>query len=72
MSGMRIEISPRLEERIKDWSIQMKRPAESLAVELLEEYFDDCDDAMRLEDLIRSGEMETYPAQEVHAELGDI
>lgn len=72
MSGMRIEISPRLEERIKDWSVQMKRPAESLAVELLEEYFDDCDDAMRLENLIRSGKMETYPAQEVHAELGDI
>ena len=72
MSGMVLEISPRLEARIKDWSVQMKRPAESLAVELLEEYFDDCDDAMRLEGLIRSGQMKTYPAQEVHAELGDM
>ena len=44
-------------------------PGEELAIELLEEYFDDCDDADRLEALIRAGKMETIPAIVVHKEL---
>ena len=49
-----LNITPELNARINGWSSQMKRPPESLAVELLEEYFDDCDDADRLEALLRN------------------
>ncbi|MBQ7154126.1 MAG: hypothetical protein IJR85_01075 [Synergistaceae bacterium] len=66
---MIIELSPELEARVKEWGLASNRPGEELAVELLEEYFDDCDDADRLEALIQAGEMKTYPAEEVHKEL---
>ncbi len=64
---MIIELSPELEARVREWGREFNRPCEDLAVELLEEYFDDCDDADRLETLIRVGEMETVPASIVHA-----
>ena len=66
---MILELSPELEARVRDWGRASNRPGEELAIELLEEYFDDCDDADRLEALIRAGEMKTYPAEEVHKEL---
>ena len=69
---MIIEITPKLEARVKDWERQTGRPGEDLAVELLEEYFDDCDDADRLEALIRAGKMETIPAVIVHKELNHL
>ncbi|MBQ7220682.1 MAG: hypothetical protein IJS28_06870 [Synergistaceae bacterium] len=47
-------------------------PPEQLAIELLEEYFDDCDDAERLEALIQSGEMKTYPLEQVCNELAGL
>lgn len=72
MPTLTINVSTDLFERINDWSIQSHLPAQQLAVELLEEYFDDCDDADRLEALIRSGDMQTYPAETVHKELNNL
>ena len=66
---MIIELSPELEARVRDWGLASNRPGEELVIELLEEYFDDCDDADRLEALIRAGKMETIPAIVVHKEL---
>ena len=57
MPSLTISISPELSERLEDWSRYFGKPAQELATELLEEYFDDCDDADRLEGLIRSWAM---------------
>ena len=67
-----LEVTPELNARINDWSIQMKKPPESLAVDLLNEYFDDCDDAEKLEALIQSGQMETYSSEQVHQGLREF
>lgn len=69
MPAFTLNISPELSTRLNNWSIQSNLPPQQLALELLEEYFDDCDDADRLEALIRSGEMKTYTAEDVHKEL---
>ena len=69
---MIIELSPELEARVREWGLASNRPGEELAVELLEEYFDDCDDADRLEALIQAGKMETIPADVVHKELEEL
>ena len=67
-----LTVTPEMYSRMNDWSIKSSQPPQTLAVELLEEYFDDCDDADRLEALIRSGQMKTYPADEVHKELDEF
>lgn len=72
MPTFTLNISPELSSRLSDWSTQSKLPAQQLAVELLEEYFDDCDDADRLEALIHSGDMKTYPAESVHREMNNF
>lgn len=69
MPEFTIEITPELTERLKDWSNYFGRPSQELVVELLEEYFDDCDYADRLGALIRSGAMEISPAETVFKEL---
>lgn len=51
-----LDISLELLARVNDWSKQSKQPPENLAIDLLEEYFDDCDDADRLEALISNCE----------------
>ena len=72
MTAFTVNLSPELSARLNYWSVRSDLPPERLAVELLEEYFDDCDDADRLEELIRSGEMGTYPADDVHMELNGV
>ena len=72
MPALTVNISPELSNRLHDWSVQSNLPPQQLAIELLEEYFDDCDDADRLEALIQSGEMITYPADDVHRELNNL
>ena len=67
-----LNVTPELLERINDWSRQSKQPPENLVIDLLEEYFDDCDDADRLEALISSGNMKTYPAEFVHKEINTL
>lgn len=56
MPQMILDITPELLACVNDWSRQSKQSPESLAIDLLEEYFDDCDDADRLEALISSGQ----------------
>ena len=67
-----VNITPELQERVNNWSKQVNQPPENLAVSLLEEYFDDRDDADRLETLISNGHMRTYPAEVVHKELDNL
>ena len=69
---MTITLTPELAARVHDWGQKQNMPPENLAVELLEEYFDDCDDADKLEALIRCGKIETYPAEMVHKELDSL
>ena len=61
MPSITLEITPEMERRMNEWSLQMKEPPEALALGLLDEYFDDCDDAEKLETLIASGQMKTCP-----------
>ena len=72
MPTLTVNISQELSGRLHDWSVQSNLPPQQLALELLEEYFDDCDDADRLEALIRSGSMNTYSADDVHMEMNNI
>ncbi|MBQ7219739.1 MAG: hypothetical protein IJS28_02045 [Synergistaceae bacterium] len=69
---MELKLSPELEARVDDWAVKSGRPGEELIVELLDEYFDDCDDADRLEALIQAGKMGTTPASIVHKELEEL
>ena len=59
MPTFTVNLLPELSARLDDWSIQSNLPPQQLVIELLEEYFDDCDDADRLEALIRAGDMKT-------------
>ena len=67
-----LNISDEMLNRILDWSKKSHKNPEYLPLELLDEYFDDCDDADKLEALIRSGNMETYPANLVHKEFHNL
>ena len=69
---MIIDLPPELEQRVKNWSTESNEPPENLALGLIEEYFEDCDDAEKLENLIRAGEMKTYSMEEVHRELREV
>ena len=40
-----LNVTPELLARVNYWSEQSKQSPENLAIDLLEEYFDDCDDA---------------------------
>ena len=66
---MTLDLSPELEERIKNWSIESKEPPENLAIGLIEEYFEDCDDAEKICAEVEAGHTELYPWEEVKAEL---
>ena len=50
---MIIELSPELEARVKEWEQEFGRPGEELAVELLEEYFDDSDTGRAISEVVR-------------------
>ena len=41
MPALTVNISPELSNRLHDWSVQSNLPPQQLAIELLEEYFDD-------------------------------
>ena len=55
MASITIEITPELEQRIKEWSKEFKEPPQSLAVGLLEEYFEDSDTGAAIAAQINSG-----------------
>ena len=47
MPQVLLNITPELFNRLNDWSYQSHMPPQSLAIDLLQEYFDDCNDADR-------------------------
>ena len=70
MPQIMLDVTPELERRMGEWSQEFKSPPGTLAVNLLEEYFDDCDDADRLCAEIDTGQVNTHPWGEVRARLG--
>lgn len=54
---MQITLSPELEKRVQAWGIEFNRPCEDLAVELLEEYFEDCDTGAEISAAVKSGKI---------------
>ena len=67
-----LELSPELEARVKDWACEFGRPGEDLAVELLEEYFDDSDTGRAISEAVRAGKTEVYSWDKVKSELHEI
>ncbi|MBQ3695072.1 MAG: hypothetical protein IJQ77_06875 [Synergistaceae bacterium] len=72
MTSITISVDDELNQSLESWSKKSNLPPEFLALDLLREYFDDCDDADRLEALIRSGNMNTIPAHMIHKELDNL
>ena len=58
---MIISLSPELEARVSEWGREFNRPGEELAVELLEEYFEDSDTGATISEAVRLGKTKTYP-----------
>ena len=69
---MIIELSPELEARVREWGREFGRPGEDLAVELLQEYFDDSDTGARISEAVRAGESEVYSWDRVKSELHEM
>ncbi len=62
---MIINLSPELEARVSKWSNEFHRPCEDLAVELLEEYFEDSETGARIAEAVENGETEVFSWDEV-------
>ena len=69
MPQMILNITPELQQRVSYHAMDGQETPEQLAVRLLEEYVDDCDDAERIGMKIDSGEMKVYPWSEVRSRL---
>ena len=67
-----IELSPELEARVRAWAERFGRPGEDLAVELLQEYFDDSDTGARISEAVKAGKAEVYSRDKVKPELHEI
>ena len=57
---MIINLRPELEARVFEWGKEFNQPPEELAVELLEEYFEDSDTGARISREVESGKAEIY------------
>ena len=60
MASITVELTPELEQRINEWSIEFKEPPQALAVGLLEEYFEDSDTGAEIAARIAAGSMKIY------------
>ena len=69
---MILTLSPELEARVSEWGREFHRPCEDLAVELLEEYFEDSDTGAEISQAVRSGKAAIYSWDEVKAELDEV
>ena len=69
---MIIELSPELEARVMEWGREFNRPGEDLAVELLEEYFEDSDTGAAISEAVRTGRSEVYSWDKVKSELHEM
>ena len=66
---MIINLSPELEARVNEWGREFNRPCEQLAVELLEEYFEDSDTGAAISEAVKSGKSKLYSWDEVKTAL---
>lgn len=66
MTQITLELTPELGRRIDGWCREFQEPAQSLAVGLLEEYFEDSDTGARIAAEVEAGKMKTYPMEKVH------
>ncbi len=71
MATMILELSPELEKRMEEWGRQFKAPPESLAVGLLEEYFEDSDTGAMIAAEVDAGRMRTF-SREKAGEMNKI
>ena len=69
---MILELSPELEARVKEWGQEFGRPGEDLAVELLQEYFDDSDTGRAISEAVRAEKSEVYSWDSVKVGLHEI
>ena len=69
MPQLIINLTPKLQERVNFHAADGNETPEELAIRLLEEYTEDCDDAERIEQDIKSGKIKTYPFEEVRERL---
>ena len=69
---MIIPLSPELEARVHEWGREFNRPCEELAVELLEEYFEDSDTGARISQAVRAGKSEIYSWDKVKSSLHEM
>ena len=49
-----LNLSPELEARVNDWASKTGKPREELAVELLDEYFDESDTGRAISEAVRA------------------
>ena len=64
-----IDVPQGLQERIIPLAHETNETTEELALRLLQEYVDDCEDAERISAEVASGKMPTYSWEEVKAHL---
>ncbi len=69
---MIINLSPELEARVSEWGREFNRPCEDLAIELLEEYFEDSDTGAEISEAVKSGKTEIYSWDEIKKELNAL
>ena len=69
MPRITLEVTPELGRWLDAWSKEFEEPPESLAIGLLEEYFEDSDTGARISDDVAVGRMATYPLAQVRQEL---
>ena len=69
---MIITLKPQLEARLNEWACEFNMSGEELAVELLDEYFEDCDTADAISNAIRTGKSELYSWEEVKSRLHEM
>ena len=62
---MQIELSPELEKRMRAWSVEFNEPAENLALDLLEEYFEDSDTGAEISAAVKAGRIKVYEPVEI-------
>ena len=64
-----LNLSPELEARVNDWASKTGKPREELAVELLDEYFDETDTGRAISEAVRA-KMFNQPRKKSPASIG--
>ena len=72
MMQILLNIPTKLQERVMPLARETNETTEQLALRLLQEYVEDCEEADRISAEIDAGIMPTYSLQEVKASLGVV